>query len=192
MPSYSNKTRIIFLDLPNEIQERVDSIRRIHNPDAVKRGIAHITFKQDEDYLIENEKIIEIVESQRISPFVLKMDGIKIRYDNEHFVIFVSFEEHPGLNNAIATLSKNLEPFIDSEAPDALSSTHWEQSNDFFPHITIVSRKDENNEGKELYKEITSMGFDPKEIIRCTSLRLCEWEKNHWKTIHRINLNDSL
>jgi len=188
MSSYTHKTRIIFLDLPKDIQEQVDDIRKLFNPDAVRRGIAHITFKQDEDYLVRNEKIIEVIEAQRISPFFLKMDGIKIRHDNGHFVIFVSFEKHSDLYNAIAKLSKNLESFIDNKALDALYSTRWEQSKDFFPHITIVSGKDENNKGENLYNEIASTGFDPREIIRCNSLRLCEWDTDHWKMIHHIDL----
>ena len=37
MSSYTKKTKIIFLDLPNKLQENLTKIRKIYDPEAVKR-----------------------------------------------------------------------------------------------------------------------------------------------------------
>ena len=189
MPSYTNKTKIVFLDLPKKTQENIDEVRKIYNPNGIKRTIAHITFKQDEDFLIENSKLIELIKSQTktIEPFILKMDGIKLHYDNDNFIVFVSVKKNKRLCQEIAKISKFFEPFIDKKSPNALLSTHWEQSKEFFPHITIITGKGEK-EGKSMYNQIISHKIDFKEEITCSTLSISEWDKNHRKTIHQIKL----
>lgn len=190
MPSYTHKTKIIFLDLPKKVQEEIDKIRAIFNPHGVKRGLAHVTFKQDEDFLIGNDQLMEIVEKETrsLTPFVLEMDGIRIKYDEDHFTIFVAFKSNSILNAAVADLSKILAPYVDVRSPGALKSTYWEQSVDFFAHVTIVTGKGEK-EGKDLYNKIASQDFEAKGEIVCDSLSILEWNTDHWKMIGHVDLH---
>ena len=189
MPSYTEKTKIIYLDLPVRTQEAINAIKKIYNPEAIKRGPSHITFKQDEDFTIENSRLIELVESETkgLEPFILEMNGIKIHYDNDNFIVFASFKSNPALNLEIAKLSKVLQPYVDKKSPNALDSTLWEQSTEFFPHITIATGKG-LKEGEVLYKKIISHDFNAKEQIICNSLTILEWDKDYWKEIHHIYL----
>jgi len=76
MSSYTLVTRILYLDIPKKLQRQIDILRKIYNPDAVKRGIAHLSFKQDEDFIINNKQFISLIEKyvKNIKPFILDLD----------------------------------------------------------------------------------------------------------------------
>jgi 2'-5' RNA ligase len=188
MPTYTKSTKIIFLDLPSNIAEKVDTLRKKYNPAAVKRWNAHITFKQDEDFLIENEKLVNLVSNfvNNMPAFKLELDGIDMHYHEDNYNIFVSIKKNEKLLESIKNLSKQLETFIDPNSSGALSSTKWEQSDEFFPHITIAVGKGKE-QGQKLFEEIQSQKVNLKESIVCKSITIAEWNAESWKEIIKLN-----
>jgi len=188
MPSYTESTYIVFGNLPEDLVDPIDAIRKIHNPSAVGRWKAHITVKQDEDYIDKEGQLLEVIKqhfsnSPKI-PCILGSSKIK-KISEEKYMVYIPVISKE-LNNFVSSLSKTVEPLVSSISEDALQSTHWEQSKDFFGHITISSNIKTLSFAKEIADLLDKKLENFHEIFEISSLSLCKWKNNKWNEVSNI------
>jgi len=192
MSSYTNKTFIVFLDLPKEIEESIDSVRKKYSIKNTKKWRAHITFKQDEDFIIDETKLAQIVIDffKDIPSIKLKLLGPKINYfNNGSWNIFIALSDNTFLKQKIKEFSRIAEQYVDLNSNRALSSTKWEQSDDFFVHISLKGGL-EKEEGEKIFNQVNNENFEIEfpVVINCESITLANWEIDHWHKIINIPL----
>lgn len=190
MSSYSKKTFIIFLDLPRRVQALVDNIRKKYSPNAHKKWHSHITLKQDEDY---NLTILDLIKA---IDFLLKKEKIisikihkpKIIYSNRGWNIYMPVTS-PKLRQLIRRVSKKLERYIDPYSPNAFNSTRWEQSKEYYPHISLKGGVDKDEAVRTynlLSKENFRLIFPFK--TKCRTITLAKWDRDKWIKVKTYKL----
>ena len=193
MASDSSGKYIIFLDLHLNIQSKISRVKKKYSPNSFKRWPAHITLKYEEYYLISQPEIIEIVRNffSKIPILKLTLDKPVISFlkQAEGWNINIPVKIEGTLRKLTKKLSKKMEPFIDINAPGAVVSTKWEQSNDFSPHISINGGLD-SKLGRQTYLEVINENFqiDFPLNIECQSMTLAKWENKKWRRVSRIKL----
>lgn len=181
MPSYSSKTFIVFAKLSQHLQEVIDTMRKIYNPEGLARWEAHITIKQDEDYSVSSETLYDIVKYEFNAlpaiQYSLKSTIVK-ETPSGKYMVYIPIES-PRLKSFVKQLSKKMEPYILPLREDAYKSTQWEQSEDFFLHCTIASNILSIEEAESLAKQVNEAIHLPSHYS-VHALFLCNWEKTKW------------
>lgn len=191
MPLYDLSTHIVFLDLPLETAQAIDELRKEVNPAGVQRWAAHITLKQDADYMGTTTELMNRLEDfcSIIRPLPLTLDGLQIREeaDGESWSIYVAIQEKSLLHAHIKTLSKLLMPLTTANSKQEQSNLVWEQTDDYYPHISIVGGKG-ITKGRQLLDEL-KIKYNPtgKQII-CSSVTLTQWHMTKWEKVHTFSL----
>ena len=191
MSSYTNKTLIVFLDLPLGIRNKIDVIRKKYSTGGHHKWYSHITFKQDEDFLSSDSDMVQKIRDffKNIKSFKLNILGPKIRVINDNWNIYIAISNDDYLKECIKSFSQSVEKFIDSESPQAFNSTKWEQGSDFYPHISLKGGCG-IEDGKKMFSLISKEKFEidfPASII-CDSVTLARWQENHWHGIEQVKL----
>lgn len=190
MSSYTHKTYIVFLDLPEEISAEIDKIRAKYSPNNFKKWKAHLTLKQDEDYLVSQHEIEGVVRmfAGDMSEVRLEFDGFKIHETKGVGCnIYIGIKDNLGLVGKIKKLSQQMEPMIDPDSPRAFGSTKWEQSDDFYPHISIKGAATKE-QAEELLGEIEKEKLVLPKIVVCKTITLANWQEDHWQAIDTFQL----
>lgn len=193
--SYNSKRYIIFLDLPKNIQGKIDLVKKKYSPNGFKKWPSHITFKYDEDYLLSQEEIIDMVKNffSKITVLKLTLDKPVISFLKQTggWNICIPVKNETTLKKIVRTFSKKVELFIDLKSPETLVSTKWEQSRDFSPHISIKGGLG-RVPGQTLYKEVLKENFhiDFPINIECYSVTLAKWKNKKWGKVCRIKLHN--
>lgn len=193
MSSYNDKTYIVFLDLPKNIQEKIDLVRSKYNDSGHKKWHSHVTFKQDEDFLLTEDKAIKLIKDffNDVAPIKIGLDGLKIKYfNNEGWNIFIAISDNIYFRKKVKQLSLIMEQCVDLSSKNALESTKWEQGDNFYPHVSLRGGLIKA-EGKRIFEQIALENFDmmfPIKVI-CRSVTLARWNIDHWQEIVRIELN---
>ncbi len=191
MSIYTEKTHIVFLDIPDQISRKIDLIReRYSNTKLPYR--AHITLKQGEDFLIDDQKIVEIASKAMINqgPIRVKISKVSYKKNKQGWNIFFPVTSEL-LVRFVCDLSKALEPFIDQNSPRAFLSTKWEQSDEFYPHISIKGTSDKA-EFTDLFQKIQNEKFNlelPLTFL-CDHVTVAKWDRDKWKEIKTIKLQN--
>lgn len=191
MSTYTEKTHIVFLDIPDRISRKIDLIReRYSNTKLPYR--AHLTLKQDEDFLIDDQKIVEIVSKSMINqgPIKVRIGKVSYKKNKQGWNIFFPVTSEL-LTRLVCDLSKALEPFIDQNSPRAFLSTNWEQSDEFYPHISIQGTSDKVK-FTDLFQEIQNEKFNlelPLTFL-CDHVTVAKWDRDKWKEIKTIKLQN--
>lgn len=191
MSSYTNKTYIVFLDLPKDIVLKLDKIRSKYSS-SYKKYPAHITLKQDEDFLISSDEICQIVEDQikNQKVFKIKLKSPEVAWNKIGWNIHLPVESSD-LNKIVKQVSLALEKSIDPNSPRAYLSTKWEQSNDFYIHISIKgggSKIDPTDLLARIKEENFDLDFS-KAII-CDTITVANWQKDKWQNIKSFKLQN--
>jgi len=192
MSSYTDKTYIVFLDLPLEIQSKIDSIRKKYSIGGHKKWYSHITFKQDEDFLLSDSEIAKQTSDhfKNIHSIRLVLDGPKIQYmDDDKWNIYIALSGIDYLKQSIKEFSQLLEKSIDPQSPKAFGSTKWEQGDSFYPHISLKGGVGKEN-GKKIFSKIIKEDFKidfPISIV-CKFVTLAKWDIDRWQELVKIKL----
>ena len=189
MPSYTSTTHIVFLDLPVELQNSLDEIRKIYNPEAVIRGKPHITLKQDEDFSISSEAIIKCVEAvmSKSLPLPIQLLGAKIlKISPEKYMVYVGVGSLLFVQK-VKQLSKILEQHIAFITEDAGNSTTWEQSKQFFPHITIALNLSNQEEANVVAQKVDGALKNFSREVYCTTVSVGKWSEKKWQILKTIS-----
>ena len=190
MSSYKNNTYIVFLDLPNWLSINIDSVKKNFG-NNYKKWEAHITFKQDEDFNFTAKEAIKIVESyfKEKSEYQITINKPEISFFDDNWNIYLPITKNTRLSNDIKKYSKLIEKYIDPKSPNAYESTKWEQSVNFYPHISLKGGK-VKNAGRAIYEKISKSNFDFKfpRTIQIKSITLAKWKLTQWKKIKTIQL----
>ena len=165
---------------------------------SVKKWPAHITLKQDEDFNIKSDKIANMLEESLKNECCIDAEVHKpeINYkvltlrllNNSGWNIYLPVKSK-SLTILIQKTSKKLEPFIDTDSSRAFNSTKWEQSKEFYSHISIKGGKN-REEGQKLLEKIINENFGlsfPLKM-RCCSVILANWDSGKWRGIKTIRL----
>lgn len=163
---------MIALDLPPEIDEKVDQKRAVYWPKIINRLEPHLTLKEPSrvltDFKIIEDKLAQIC--LQLKPIEIKVDGL------DHFgkrVIFWKIAPNPELENLVAKIKQQLHNDLFDKA----------KHHQFTPHITILSRANKS-QFKEVMAELLKENYQPKYQFSCDSLMVLEnldnkpgWEK---------------
>ena len=189
MSSYGDNTYIVFLELPEDIAHKIDMIRGKYSNTNFPYQ-AHITLKQDEDYLIDAEKFADIIteELQAQEPILLEINKISSRAGSAGWNIYLPVKAR-AISYLVRRLSRAVQNYIDPKSPKAMQSTEWEQSKDFYAHISI---KGFNNQAlsEECLAKLKNEDFKiafPIEL-NCNKLTIARWHDGQWKAIRTIKL----
>jgi 2'-5' RNA ligase len=191
MSTYTEKTYIVFLDIPDQISRKIDLIReRYSNTKLPYR--AHLTLKQDEDFLIDDKKIVKIVSKtlMKQGPIRVRISKVNYKKNKQGWNFFFPVKSKL-LARIVYDLSKTLEPFIDRNSPRAFISTKWEQSDEFYPHISIKGTSDKA-EFTDLFQKIQNEKFNlelPLTFL-CDHVTVAKWDRDKWKEIKTIKLQN--
>lgn len=192
MSSYTNKTYIVFFDLPKDIASKLDKIKSNYSSSR-KKYPAHITLKQDEDYIINADEICKIVYNQINNQTFLnvKLKRPEIARNKEGWNIHIPVESTE-LNQLVKKMSKALEDYIDPNSPRAGLSTKWEQSNKYYSHISIKGGG-AKTDPKLIFKKIKNeeFGFSFPEVIDCNTITVANWQNHKWHKIKSYTLNNA-
>lgn len=190
-----NSTRyIVFLDLPGDIQSKIDLVKKKYSPNSLKKWPSHITFKYDEDYSLSQEQIKKMVENffREIPPLKLTLDKLAIDFlrQTDGWNICIPVKNEAALRKMVKKFSKKMELFADLKSPGTLSSTKWEQSKNFKLHVSIKGGLGKVT-GQKLYREVLKEDFhiDFPIDIECRSITLARWRNKKWEKICCIKLN---
>lgn len=190
MSSYTKKTYIVFLDLPEKTCAEIDRIRQKYATNNINKCKAHLTLKQDEDYLSSQEEIKNIVSefAGNMESVTLEFGDIKI-HEQSGYNIYLGLKDNSVLIENIKLLSQKMEGIVDSNSPRALMSTKWEQSNEFYLHISLKGATDADK-ARELLKAIKSekMNLEPRVI--CKTITLANWCEGHWRAVATYELSN--
>jgi len=191
MSSYSKNIHIVFLDLPKDIAFKIDKIRSKYSH-SYKKYPAHITLKQDEDFIIKAKEICAIVyeniKNQRPLSIELKSPNVLINKSGWNIYLPVKSKN---LANLVKKISKALQDFIDPKSPRAFLSTKWEQSDKFYTHVSIKGgRKTEDH--RDLLEKIKKEKFDFNfpQNIKCDEITVANWQNSKWKKIKTFKLKN--
>jgi len=191
MSSYNKKTHIVFLDLPDQISQKIDLMREKYSNSGLSYK-AHLTLKQDEDFLISDEKIIKIVSDvlSNRRPVQLTINPPSYNENKTGWNIFLPVRPK-AIAKLVSDLSKALEPHIDPDSPRSFLSTKWEQSDKFYPHISIKGTA-KKSDFKKIFREIKNSAFNsqyPAKVI-CNQVTIAKWNRNKWEKIAAITLKN--
>lgn len=189
MSSKSEKTFIIFLELPSSISQNIDRIRAAFSSNRLDYK-AHITLKQAEDFVISEklfaDKTVELVKNYK--PFDVSIKNLSANKSKLGWNIYLKVESIKVVN-LVKYLSKIFEKYIDPNSPGAYDSTKWEQSDEFYAHISIKGT-DKKEKIEKLYLGIEQMINELKfpKIIKCQRITVAKWENNKWTKIKSVEL----
>lgn len=189
MNNRTNKTYIVFINLPSDISSSIEGIIKKVSPKSIPKLQPHITIKYDEDLLIEEPKMIDMVEefASNLSPFAIRLGELQINESNLGFNVYIQAQPRKKIVNIVHNISKLIEPFINPNSPDAFKSTKWEQSDKFYPHISIKGASDRI--GAEKILNIASKYYkNNKSEFNVESITLARWNKNRWKKVKSFKL----
>jgi len=191
MSSYTDRTYIVFLELPRDISEKIDIVRSKYSS-SYKKYPAHITLKQDEDYLIPSDEICRIVYKQ-IKSYVLlnvKIKSPAIAVSEAGWNIYLPARSDD-LRKLTKKISKSLENYIDPKSPRAFLSTKWEQSDKFYAHISIKGGNIKVDP-KDILAKIKKdkFGFDFPKAVTCKTVTIANWQGNKWEKVKSFNLKN--
>lgn len=182
MPTYTSTTYIVFLDLPHELAESIDTLRGRYNPAAVKRWSPHITLKQDEDYACHGKDLSALCERslRGVFPLEVKCKDV-IAKGGPGGMLYLGVDSIQ-LVEMVKRLSISMESYIAMLTADAGKSTRWEQSDGFFPHITIAPKSNDQSltEARQLLAPWVG------KVVQIQSASLCRWDTDHWSLVKRF------
>lgn len=192
MSSYTEKTYIIFLDLPSRLQLSLDFLRS----ELSKSNLvypAHITIKQDEDYRVNIKQFIKIVTGiiLKYNAFQIKIDKPASKKSDLGWNVYLPVRS-PELRSLTLELCEILKPLIDTNSPRALLSTNWEQSEEHFSHISIKGTSDEDKH-RELISKINNYEFNisfPYKCV-CSTVTIAVWHNNAWQVMKKLRLKNA-
>jgi len=175
------------------VRDTIDILRKKFNPVGFQRSLAHITLKAQEDYVHE-EMIVDVLYqfASKHPPVELELDGLRIHYDKDTptWNIHVSFTKNCLLRYLTPQLSHLMEALVDLQSPNALQSTRWEQSDDYYPHISVLTGKNEISPDGIL-KNMQNISLELPKRITCGAIILKQWAGTKWKTVKRFDLSGS-
>lgn len=183
---------IVFLGLPKEIEHKIDVVRKKFQAKSLSLWSSHITIKYDEDYALREKTFAKIVEHfySNIKAINILVEKPKIVFMNNpvRWNIYLPVTSNY-LRSLVRQFSKSVEKFIDTEAPGALTSTRWEQSNAFQLHISLKGGMGKK-EGQRTYNEMLKQDFSfefPSSVL-CSSVVIARWDMKRWKKVSVIKL----
>lgn len=91
------------------------------------------------------------------------------------------------VRKTVKRLSKLLEPFVNPTNPESLESIRWEQSKNYYPHISIKGGF-ALNKAEDYFHLIQSEKLKLPKLILCKTVTLAHWKKNHWGKVATIEL----
>jgi len=191
MSSYNKKTHIVFLDLPDQISQKIDLMREKYSNSGLSYK-AHLTLKQDEDFLISDKKIVEIVSDVLSNQESIRLTISQASYNENKtgWNIFLPVRSKI-IVKLVSDLSKALEPYIDPDSPRSFLSTKWEQSDKFYPHISIKGTA-KKSDFKKIFREIKksrfNLGYPVK--VTCSQVTIAKWNRDKWEKIITITLKN--
>jgi 2'-5' RNA ligase len=189
MPSYTKNTFIVFLELPENISRQIDKVRSRYSNLKYK---AHITLKQDEDFLIDGDKIARIVADAVVGhgPIEMTVRPCSYHRNKQGWNIYLPVESDD-LRCLIKKASQALESRIDPKSPRAFLSTKWEQSRDFYMHISLKGTS-KAEEFTTLFNKMRKdlLGLDLPDAIMCDSITIAQWNTRYskWQKVKTIHL----
>lgn len=191
MPKNEFSTYIVYLDLPTDVATEIDNIRRAVNSPGIKRWVAHITLKQDADYPDQPEEIERRVAdfAGMMKPVRLTLEGLKLRREDDgiSWNIYVGIREKELLHELTKNISRILTPLTLAETAEEKQNLLWEQSDDYYPHISVIGGQDIET-GKKLLKHLSSE-FDVSGQIICRSITLAKWNTDKWTRVKTFTLS---
>lgn len=178
MPNNNPKTYIVFLDLPKDVECKIDIIRRKYSPNNYKKWKAHFTLKYEEKLNINRSRLIKLVNDfcSRLKPIELELGKIKL-HKNNGWNIHVEVSKEPKLITIIHDLSKKL----------SSSPKQWQLTDKFYPHISLKGGIDAE-EGKTFFRKIISEKLNLPTKISCSSITLARWDRNRWQKVKTFKL----
>jgi len=182
-------TYIIFIDLPTELVLAINDLREELFPGKKPKWQPHITIKYDEPLLIEEKELIKLVASyvKELKPISIRLGNIKINKSSLGINVYIPAMPEQKMIGMVKDLSKRIEPYINKKASQAGKSTKWEQSPEFYPHISIKGAKD-YNQAKEIRDNAQQKYLDvPKEFI-LESITLAKWDKDKWQKVETFKI----
>lgn len=178
MSPFSEKTYIVFLDLPKDVEQKIDLIRKKYSPSSYKKWKAHFTLKYDEELIIDELHLIKLIADfcSKLKPIELELGKIKIHQD-KGWNIYIDVIKKPELIRVVQKLSKTLSSSIDK----------WELSDKYYPHISLKGGLDSDEADRFLKKFAQEKLIYPNKIL-CRSITLARWEKDHWYNVKTFRL----
>lgn len=190
MTRYDASTYIVFLDLPADIAGFLDAIRAEVDAPGLKRWVAHITLKQDANYLSPLTEILQRLGDFCffLQPFQLTLTGLQFKEesDGDSWSIFVGIKEKELLQKMTKTLSKLLTPLTETSPHELI----WEQTEDYYPHVTIIHGHDISH-GKSLFARLNT-SHKIEHSFRATSVTLAHWDKTKWEKVQSFPLSEKV
>lgn len=182
MSKKNSKTYIIFLDLPKDIEQKIDLIRKKYSPNSYKKWKAHFTLKYDEELNIDESRLIKLIADfcSKLKPVELKLGNIKVHH-NKGWNIYIEVINTPELIGVIQKLSQTL----------SSSLNKWELSDKFYPHISLKGGINPE-EGEIFFQKITSGKLNLPTKILCSSVTLAQWNRDRWKKVKTFRLTNRL
>lgn len=171
---------ILFLGLPDTVKSELS--QAIASP--------HITLKYDEKFTLSESELINIIAkfTLKTPPFNVKINSIKINSGplgyNVHFPLFPK----KTFARLTKSISKILEPHIDPKSKDAYTSTHWEQSDKYYPHVSIKGSSDLNLANK-YYKDAVRKYGGGKISFTAKQITLAKMVDGKWERVKSFKLN---
>lgn len=189
MNNRTNKTYIVFINLPNDISSFIEGIIKEVSPKSTQKLKPHITIKYDEDLLAEESKIVDVVGKfvSNLSSFKVRLGKMQINESNLGFNVYIQVQPRKKIVNIVHNISKLIEPFIDPNSPEAFKSTKWEQSDKFYPHISIKGTSDRIS-AKKILNKANEYHKNYKNEFTLKSITLARWNKDRWKKVESFKL----
>ena len=169
-------TYVVFLDLPKDVEQKIDFLRKKYSPNSYKKWKAHFTLKYDEDLIISESRLLKLIEDfcSKLKPIELELGKIKIHRDRG-WNIYIEVVKQLEIISIIRKLSKTISPLVNK----------WELSDKFYPHISIKGGKNLDEADKFLEKIAQEKISYPNKIL-CRSITLARWENDHWKKVKTL------
>ena len=179
MNKRTDKYYIVFLDLPKDIISMISVVTKKFNSKT-----PHITIKYDEELIVDESELIKKINrfTSKILPFEITLGNLEINESSLGFNVHIPVTPKNKIVNITKSLSRIIEPYINPNSPEAFKSTRWEQSNEFYPHISIKG-SDNRKEAEKIIKEaqVDYNGTSMKFIVK--SMTLARWNKDKWKKV---------
>lgn len=123
-----------------------------------------------------------------MKPVHLTLGHLRLHQDanDTSWNIYIEIGEKELLQELTVKLSKVLTPFTKEYIDSGTNVIPWEQTDDYYPHISIING---NNMavGSELLNTLLK-DYIPLGKITCSSVTLTKWKSSHWQGIQTFQL----
>jgi len=179
----NKKTYIVFLDLPKNVVSEIDFVKKKYGSSSLKKWPAHLTLKYEEELIINPDILLQIMSefAQAQQPIQLKIGNLKVNRQKNGWNIYLAIENKE-YQDIVKELNQKLKPYVNKASKNAFHSTNWEQSKNYYPHISIKG----GSKLKDLSKvfdlvKLEDLNFP--ETIECCSFTVAFWDKDRWKKV---------